>query len=192
MNKKGMDGEEALALNELLGRLSSISLTDLAQERRDGLTPQDRMLADLRDGKETQVRALRGKTGDGRKRKKPKDHWRVAAKKRKLYYATTIKPWRSKQKARNLVTGAGWYLEQMVLWKAEARKKRDTSHMPSISEEEFVTHIYPHFVGRLPVFRRLDTSKGVSLENLYVVDCDTEAVLFDGSEWAMRANGYIL
>lgn len=73
-------------------------------------------------------------------------------------------------------------------------KGRESSIPPTITEEEFTEVIYPCFAekGRVPIFKRLDTSKGVSLENLHVIDMDTEETLFDGSEYSLRLKGYII
>lgn len=190
MKSKAMEGHEALELVELLDRLRGISLTDLAVEQRAGLTPQERMIEDLTNNKSVQ-RSLRDKSG-GTRAKKPKPHWKTEAKRRKLRYANYLKPKRIKEKALRLTTAEGWWEEQSLIWRNEAAKKRDTSFVPKVTQEEFCEVLYPAFVGRVPIFKRLDTSKGVSLENLYIVDVDTDQVLFDGAEYYMRLKGYIV
>ncbi len=188
--KRGMGGAEALELVELLGRLSNISLADLAREQREELTPQQRMIEDLQNNKHLR-RGLTSKQGKGRT-PKPKPHWRILAKKRKAHYANYLKPRRTKEKARNLSTAEGWWKEQSLVWYNETKKKRSTSHPSTITKEEFCEVLYPAFEGRIPIFKRFDTTKGVSVDNLYIVDVDTGKVLFDGAEHSLRCLGYIL
>ncbi|HEY9818748.1 MAG TPA: hypothetical protein V6D20_23515 [Candidatus Obscuribacterales bacterium] len=191
-----IEGEEAVELIELLALLRGMKLEEETSQStidgsREAATPLDGLVAELKNN-----RVLRRKLTSKHvvRAKKPAVHWKKAKRLRRERYQDVLKPQRNAKKASSLTTPEGWWKEASLNWRKNAMKGRESSIPPTITEEEFTEVIYPCFAekGRVPIFKRLDTSKGVSLENLHVIDMDTEETLFDGSEYSLRLKGYII
>lgn len=178
--------QEALDMSSFLYRLQSIDLgkleaeiakQSLAQEK--ALTAQERMLRDLRANKKIS-RYLKSRTP-----RRKKLHWTQKRRNRLNYLRAVAYPKRAAQLADSLETGEGWYKYLCTGW----RKKRARIEM---TEREWVDEVWPTLEGRLPVIVRYDSKGPISLGNIYVLDSETRAVLFEGTEWRLRKDGYIL
>jgi hypothetical protein len=171
--------EDVLELNALYAKIKEINLDKAVAERIASLTPVERLVEDLKEGKPVE-----------RRLRKP-HHNTVRAKKRKVkakYYREVYKPRRNMNLAKMLTTPEGWwkYLTEGS-W-----KKRGVE--VELTYEEFVEHIYPVSVGKglIPVFLRYDSEKPISLENVIVKDTKSRSVVFDGAEHKLRLLGMIL
>lgn len=174
MSKKGLSGDEALELSDLLEKIGRIDLGKLAEERVD---PMDRLVKEMeKDG------------GLSRKKvrtspKIKKQHWATRRKKRRQYHREKVVPRKKARLAQQLKTPEGWYPYITRKW-----KERDLGFF---TLDQWVGIIWPCLGGRVPVFGRYDRRKGFTLENTVVRDDRTGDVLFDGIEYRMYNLGYI-
>lgn len=184
--KAGIDPDEALKMARVLEKVLALDLDKEEASRREALSPMDKLVEDLKANKDV-GRALKHRS-KVRTKDKPL-HWRKkkSAKRRydKARYQDVLKPKRRRERAELLQTAEGWWVYQNRIWKQNGVEVRMT-------EEEFTTVVYPSFGGRVPVLERYDARKGISLDNLLVRDSDTRKVLFDGMEYVMKENGWML
>lgn len=166
-------------MSRLLDTLRGIDLEKLASEKEKALKPQDRMIRDLKANKKV-GRYLKGKTPP-----RKKIHWKQKKRNLRNYYHEHVKPRRSRRRADLLTTPEGWWVYLMEGW-------RDNKIPVRMTEEEWTGEVYPLLDGRLPIIQRYDVTGPISLGNVYVVDSDTRAVLFDGKEHLLRKMGYCL
>lgn len=178
--KKGLSPEEALEFDSLLKKLQQIDLSEYAKELERGKDDRTKLVEALKANKAV-TRQLAGK---GRPKARKKQHWKVARKKKARYNEMVGEP-RRKAKLANLLEEGGWYPYMMESW-----KKHKTE--VSLTKEEWDERIAPLIGGSVPVLRRYDTKKPVTLHNVIVYDSTTRAVLYDGAEESLRENGYIL
>lgn len=172
--------EELLEALEVANRIAGMDIEGMLEAKR---TPLEKALA---KADEELVASI-----NRRRRAKPasakREHWRTAKKKRKEIYHKVTKPRRQMRKAEQLRGGAkGYYQYLRTGWIKTGTKF-------TLSEEEFITHVWPHINGRLPMFLRYNPKEPVSLYNIYAVDVDNEKqVLFDGMELRLQQQGFTL
>ena len=150
-------------------------LSSLEEQLRDvELTPKEQYAEALKgDRKVNRLLKERGSL-----RRKPKSHWKTRQKKRREYNREVAGP-RRKERLGILLEEKGWYPIVRDTW---VRKKVDIQ----LSEEEWNEEIEPLLEGYQPLVTRVDTSEGVSLDNVVVLDSKTRKVLYDGLERKMR------
>jgi hypothetical protein len=173
------DIQELLDMTSFLDTLNRIDLGKLESEKEKALKPTDRMIRDLKANKKVS-RYLKGKTAPRKKM-----HWKQKRRNLRNYYHEHAKPRRALRRAELLTTGEGWYKYLREEW-------RDRKTPVRMTEGEWVREVYPLLEGRLPVIIRYDSSKPIALENIYVVDTDTRAVLFEGKDYELKKLGYCL
>lgn len=62
-----------------------------------------------------------------------------------------------------------------------------------MTEEEWLEHVQPCIPKGIVVeLRRYIPKQGASLDNIVVYNAGTGEVLFDGKEWLLKQQGYIL
>lgn len=152
----------------------------MEEEKRNALSPIDRLVEDLKANKDV-ARKLAGK--------KKREHWKRAKRKKREYdknrYREHLKPQRKKELAEKLTTARGW-------WEYLNRNWRWLKTPVELTEEEWNEVLYPAIYPRVPVFFRYDAKQPIRLDNLVVKDTETREVLFDGKEWLLRKQGYVL
>lgn len=164
---------EALRVDELI-RQASI---ELPKEK-----PLEAALEELK--KEGIFRARTGKI-DGRiaagKRRAAKNRKRKQKNKEQQRWRRN---W-NKRMLEKAVEG-NWYPYLEGRWR---RRKRPLA----FSEEEWLEHVQPNIPdGCVIELRRYDTTKPTTLDNIVVYDNSNGDVLFDGSEWYLKQQGYTL
>lgn len=164
---------EALRVDELI-RQASI---ELPKEK-----PLEAALEELK--KEGIFRARTGKI-DGRiaagKRRAAKNRKRKQKNKEQQRWRRN---W-NKRMLEKAVEG-NWYPYLEGRWR---RRKRPLA----FSEEEWLSFVQPCIPdGCVIELRRYDTSKPTTLDNIVVYDNSNGDVLFDGSEWYLKQQGYTL
>lgn len=179
MGKDRVTPDEALRLSQLIEQLGRV---DLDQIKLDSMMPFEQMAEKIGNDQK-----FKRKLAGAGKPKKP--HWRtVRARKKKArakYYHTRGKAATQRKKANLLRTPEGWWTYQTSVWQ---RKK-----VPyTITREEFLEVLWPALGGEIPVFMRYDSTRPYSLENALVYKNNTKQVIFDGMEWSLKQQGYIL
>lgn len=181
--KEGMTAEEALELERVLSVIKGIDLDRAIEQKQAEMLPVERAIARLNNGGSL-VRRAKAKSV-----RKKKAHWKTRqARKRaenQLYYARRLKDRRREELAEKLKTAEGWWEHVSGTWK---RKRVGLK----ITKEEWLTEVWPKVEGRIFITYRYNTKEAMSLGNMLVKDSDTDNVLFDGKEYALRKNGYIL
>ena len=178
MSKEKLSPEDALAFNEMMQQLDRIDLTVYAKEMEEGKSGREKLVETLRANRQV----ARGMKGRGHVKKKLS--WQAKKAKRKRYNEMVGEPRRKAKLAEELEKG-GWYPYLMHSWKK--------NKMPvKITQGEWDEHISPLIGGSIPVVRRYDTKKPVTLYNCIVYDSNTRAVLYDGAETKLRELGCIL
>lgn len=175
--KGGMTGEEALALQAIWEEIQGIDLSAIEAERERRKTSIERIVEDVKLGKSFE-RKLARKNPVGR----PKLHWKTRIANRKAtkakYYQNTWKPRRKAELAEQLTTSKGWYEHCKEQWKGEVMGYR-----------QWNTHIWPMLKGRVPVFKRDDTKKGWTLDNVVVYESGTRNVICTPEDYKLRLMG---
>jgi hypothetical protein len=177
-DKESLDPREALDAAELVNKIGRIDLDALLRREKAKLTPMEQLAEAVAEGVEIKRR----------KHKAKKQHWRTAQRKRKVYYRTVYAPHLKKKQAELLRKGAeGWYTYLTAGWR---RRKVEVD----LTLEEFTTVVWPALGGRIPIFYRYDTTKPLSLSNIWVEESESreKRVLFDGMEHTLKASGYSL
>lgn len=175
---EGLSPADVLLANEIAAKLSKVSLGELLERERKKLTPMEKLAEDVASGVEIKRRRKKAK----------KQHWRTAQRKRKVYYRTVYAPHLKKKQAELLRKGAeGWYTYLTAGWR---RRKVEVE----LTLEEFTEVVWPALKGRIPIFYRYDTTKPLSLHNIWVEESEAseKTVLFDGKEHLLKATGYML
>lgn len=174
--------ELALSLQDEWEALQSINLEGLAQEKEARKTKMEKLVEDVALGKKLERQI-------GRKREvkigRPKLHWKTrearrAATKRK-YYEQTWRPRRKAELAEQLTTAEGWYRHIIKKWKGEV-----------FGLTQWKRHLWPRLEGRVPVFKREDTKKGWTLDNVVMYESGTRNVLYCPEDMALKKLGAIL
>lgn len=168
-------GDLEKGLESLLELVNSIDLERAVEEKQAEMTPMDRLVEELRKGG-TVVR----------KKKRPKMHYKVRRRKRREYYARVEAPRRKKRLAAQLAQGPqGWYKFLRKQWQQQSIK------VP-LTLEEFETILWPAIEGYVFTVRRYDTKGPIRLDNIWVEDCESRKVLWDGKEHRLRELGMIV
>lgn len=177
---KGLDPELVVELQRTFEQLQSIDLSKLDEEIEARKTKIEKLSEDVALGKKWE-RRLHKKRSPGR----PKLHWktrearRAATKKR--YYENKWKPRRQKEMAEELKTAEGWYKHITRLWKGDR-----------LTLEEWKEYLWPKLNGRIPVFKRDDTKKGWTLDNISMYESGTGALISSSEDYKLQALGYAI
>lgn len=176
-NEKGLRPEDVLALEAQWEALMAIDLTALEKEKEARKTSIEKLIEDVKLGNKL-VRQFGKKKPIGR----PKLHWKTRIKNRAAtkskYYANTWKPKRKAELAQELTTPKGWYEHITRQWKGEVFGYR-----------QWVKYLWPRLEGRVPVFKRDDTKKGWTLDNVVMYESGTRNVLFTPEDYALLRSG---
>ncbi len=178
--ERGIKPSEALEINEILERLNRIDLAKLAEEKEEAKSDTEKLIEGLASNRKV------GRVIAGKKRVPAgNNHWK-RKRKRAREYARKVAPMKRARIAESLKTPEGWWEFVMRGWK----KRKGV--IVYLTYEEFVEHVYPWIEkGHVPVFRRLNPNRGLSLDNLLVRDTHGK-VLFDGSQHKLERLGYVL
>lgn len=177
---EGLDVKLVLELQEMFDQLKHINLEKLDEEIESRKTKIQKLSEDVALGKKWE-RRLHKKKPPGR----PKLHWktrearRAATKKR--YYENKWKPRRQAEMAEELLTPEGWYKRITRLWKGEV-----------MTQQEWEEHLWPKLEGRVPVFKRDDTKKGWTLDNVSMYESETGVLISSSEDYKLKALGYTL
>lgn len=160
--------ELALALQEDWELLQAIDLSKLAEEKEARKTKLEKLVEDVALGKKLERRI-------GKKREtkigRPKLHWKTRLARRaatkKKYYEQTWRPRRKAELAEQLTTAEGWYAHITKQWKGEV-----------FGLTQWKRHLWPRLEGKVPVFKREDTKKGWTLDNVVMYESGTRNVLY--------------
>lgn len=163
---EGLSPELVLSLQDDWEALQAIDLTKLAEEKEARETKIEKLIKDVKLGKKLE-RQFGKKKPIGR----PKLHWKTriarrAATKRK-YYQNTWKPRRQAELVATLSTPEGWYEHVTKLWKGEV-----------FGLTQWKRYLWPRLEGRVPVFKREDTKKGWTLDNVVMYESGTRNMLY--------------
>jgi len=177
---EGLSPEDVLALQHAWEEIERIDLSALEKEKEARKTGMERLLEDVKLGKK-----LERKFGEKRPVGRPKLHWKTkiarrAATKRK-YYQDTWKPRRTAEIVSNLETCEGWYKHITRLWKGEV-----------FGPKQWEKHLWPLLEGRVPVFKRVDTKKGWTLDNVMMFESGTRNMLYCPEDLKLKKLGAIL
>lgn len=175
---------------ELERLLRSLELAELIRQNKEQVLEQElpkpkALEAHLQELKQKGQLLTRAGRVDGRRAAGKRRAKKNASRKKK---AARQARWRRSWNQRMLeqALNGSHYAYVSGRWK---RKKREWL----ITEEEWMEHIQPAIpAGAVIELRRYDTSLATTLDNIVVYDTDGGAVLFDGKEWSMRQNGYML
>lgn len=168
MKDTGLTPELVLSLQDEWEALNAIDLTKLAEEKEARKTKIDRIIEDAALGKKLERRIGKKKeTKIGR----PKLHWKTRIARRaatkKKYYENTWRPRRKAELAEALTTAEGWYGHITKEWKGEV-----------FGLTQWKRHLWPRLEGRVPVFKREDTKKGWTLDNVVMYESGTRNVMY--------------
>ncbi len=160
--------ELVLSLQDEWEALQKIDLGKLAEEKEARKTKIERIIEDVSLGKKLERRV--GKKQE-KKIGRPKLHWKTriarrAATKRK-YYQNTWKPRRAAETAEMLSTPEGWYKHITKWWKGEM-----------FGLTQWKRYLWPRLEGKVPVFKRVDTKKGWTLDNVVMYESGTRNMLY--------------
>jgi hypothetical protein len=160
--------ELVLSLQDEWEALKAIDLTKLAEEKEARKTKIERIIEDVSLGKKLERRV-------GKKREvkigRPKLHWKTREANRKAtkrkYYENTWKPRRQAETIELLQTAEGWYEHVTKYWKGER-----------FGLIQWKRYLWPRLEGKVPVFKREDTKKGWTLDNVVMYESGTRNMLY--------------
>lgn len=165
--------EDALALQSVWEAIQGIDLQELEKEKEARKTDVQKLLDNVKLGK-----ALERKFGQKKKIGRPKLHWKTKAKRRRetksRYYQNTWKPRRQAELVEELTTWQGWYKHITKYWKGEMMGPR-----------QWKEHLWPRLNGKVPVFKRDDTKKGWTLDNVVMYESGTRNILWCPEDLAL-------
>lgn len=173
-------GKKETPVEDVLGLFKRIEdsireAEEAVKVKQESIRPMDRLVDELTRGRVV-----------ARKRKRPKMHWKTKRRKQREYYARAEAPRRKKRLAAQLAEGpGGWYRFLRKQWLQMKVKV-------VLTEEEFTEKVWPFIDGYVFTVRRYNTKGPISLDNIWVEDCDSRAVLFCGKEYRLRELGAIL
>lgn len=173
-------GKKEDSLEDVLGLFKRVEdsireAEEAVKKAQESVRPMDRLIDELAKGRVIT-----------RKRKRPKMHWKTRRRKQREYYARAEAPRRKKRLAAQLAEGpGGWYRFLRKQWLQ--MKVRVV-----LTEEEFTEKVWPFIDGYVFTVRRYDTKGPISLENIWIEDCDSRDVLWDGKEYKLKELGMIL
>lgn len=177
---KGIDAALALELQAMFEQLKGIDLSKLDEEIEMRKTKIEKLTEDLELGKKWE-RRLHKKRPRGR----PKLHWKTREanlkRRKKKYYENVLKPRRARELAEELRTVEGWYKHITRLWKGER-----------MTFEQWEQELWPKLEGRIPVFKRDDTKKGWTLDNVSMYESGTGVLISSSEDYRLKKLGYTL
>ena len=186
--KKQISPEEVIELQRTLDKLSQIDLDRVHEKEIESLPQLEQMLYALENDKSFK-RTLKSRQGTGRDRKTPKLHHNTRiARSRKYkrdYYHAKGRLQERRKKAQLLSTPEGWYKYLRKKWQERKVEVK-------LTEQQWCDIIWPELKGNVPIVTRYNTGKAASIDNLLIYKNGTRDVLFDGKEWFMKEQGYIL
>lgn len=179
-DNRGISPDDALMIQRLWEEIQSINLEEVEKEREAKKTSIEKLLEDVKLGKK-----LERKFGEKRPVGRPKLHWKTrvarrAATKRK-YYQDTWKPRRKAELAEQLQTAEGWYEHITKQWKGE-----------KFGLIQWKRYLWPKLEGRVPVFKRVDTKKGWTLDNVVMYESGTRNMMYCPEDLQLMKLGAIL
>lgn len=175
---------DAVFLQQMFEKIGAVDLEAVQERIELSKTALDRALDDVKlGGKMKRILAKKAKPG------RPRLHHKTRAARKKVrkadWWLHREKPRRQARLALELRTAEGWYKYLMESW----RKQKIKGNM---SEEDWSGTLWPLLEGKLPVFRRRDTSKGMTLDNVTMYESGTRNVLFCPDEYKLKLLGYAL
>lgn len=184
--KKGVEADEALALEATLRAIQEIDLEQLLEEKAKMPMSGEELANKLRQNKRVEAIA------PSRRKKKPgprKKHWKAKQKvkraKDKRYRERRRKMLRRDKLAEAALDASKCYAYKLQRW-------LEVGTEVELTEKEWVEEVWPELGGMWPakVFRH-EKEKPISVENIYILATKRDVVLFDGKEHMLRKQGYI-
>jgi hypothetical protein len=163
-----------LALEE---GLAKVDMGRVEEEREKAKSKLDKHIEALKANRKTD-RML--------KPKRKKMHTKTRLARKRKYNREIGIPMRKHRLAVLLEEKGGWYHVCRETWGKKGR-------VVELTEEEWNEEVEPGIgPNRVPVVFLVDKSKPVSLGNILIRDSDSRQILFDGLEYEMRQNGWII
>ena len=175
--KEVQDLLEATEILNRINRLDTSVLSDVV--RREG-TPLEQYVRALEEDDKVLRKELQHR--DKKRKKKKKQHWKTRQKYQRVYHLNVRGPRRRAVLAARMLE-EGWYPRMVLNWKGNKLKI-------DLTADEWQEHIAPRLGDDLPAVYRIDTSKGISLDNVVVKVRGTGELIFDGGEYALFRMGY--
>jgi len=167
-----------LALQADWDAIMGIDLGKVAEEAEARKTKIERIIADVKLGKK-----LERKFGEKKPIGRPKLHWKTRAARRaatkRKYYQNTWKPRRAAETAELLTTAEGWYEHITKKWKGDR-----------FGLIQWKRYLWPRLEGRVPVFKRVDTKKGWTLDNVMMYESGSTKMLYCPEDMALIKLGH--
>lgn len=177
--------EDAVWAQQMWEKLDKLNLEDVLRRAELSKTALDRALDDVKMGKKMK-RVLANKARIGRPPLHHKTRKARAKKRRRDLWMLKEKPRRQAALVEELKTGEGWF----KYLKESFRKQKIKSYF---TEKEWLDVLYPLLEGgKIPVFRRIDTSKGMTLDNITMYESGTRNVIFCSEDYKLKLLGYAL
>lgn len=177
---EGLSPEDVLLLQEHIEAIMAIDLSKLAEEKEARKTSIEKLVEDVKLGNK-----LKRQFGKKRPPGRPKLHWKTRAARRAetkaKYYQQTWKPRRQAELAKDLTTAEGWYKHITKQWKGE-----------KLGPRQWKDVLWPLLQGRVPVFKRDDTSKGWTLDNVVMYESGTRNVIYTPEDRKLKKLGATL
>lgn len=173
-----LTAEDALAMQEHIEAILSIDLSALAQEKEARKTSIEKLVEDVKLGNK-----LKRQFGKKKPIGRPKLHWKTREARRKQtkakYYQNTWKPRRQQETAELLTSAEGWYKHITKYWKGEM-----------FGLTQWKRWLWPRLNGKVPVFKREDTKKGWTLDNVVMYESGTKNILYCPEDMALIKLGH--
>ena len=174
--------QELLEATEILNRINRLDTSTLSDVvRREG-TPLEQYVRALEEDDKVLRKELQHR--DKKRKKKKKQHWKTRQKYQRVYHLNVRGPRRRAVLAARMLE-EGWYPRMVLNWKGNKLKI-------DLTADEWQEHIAPRLGDDLPAVYRIDTSKGISLDNVVVKVRGTGELIFDGGEYALQKMGFAL
>ena len=174
--------QELLEATEILNRINRLDTSVLSDVvRREG-TPLEQYVRALEEDDKELRKELQHR--DKKRKKKKKQHWKTKQKYQRVYHVNVRGPRRRAVLAARMLE-EGWYPRMVLNWKGNKLKI-------DLTADEWQEHIAPRLGDDLPAVYRIDTSKGISLDNVVVKVRGTGELIFDGGEYALQKMGFAL
>ena len=174
--------QELLEATEILNRINRLDTSTLSDVvRREG-TPLEQYVRALEEDDKVLRKELQHR--DKKRKKKKKQHWKTKQKYQREYHLNVRGPRRRARLAARLLE-EGWYPRMVLNWKGN-------QHKIELTADEWQEHIAPLLGDDLPAVYRIDTSKGIALDNVVVKVRGTGELIFDGGEYALQKMGFAL
>ena len=177
--------EDAVWAQQMWEKFEDVNLEEVLRRAELSKTALDRAIEDVSVGRKMK-RVLAKKARIGRPPLHPKVRKASRRKQKAQWYVLREKPRRTALIVKQLQSGEGWYDYLKTSWRKQKIKG-------GFSKEEWLEVLYPLLEGgKIPVFRRKDTSKGMTLDNITMYESGTRNVLFCSEEYKLKLLGYAL